>query len=479
MSVPVSSSCWDPSLLISQNITLRWVINAGGGSSSDKLRLYEISENHDVNLTYPHNVSILMNDQGVAFNYGQSNGSALDHAVVANITTSFNYSAITQWNLSFRSNTSGMISYSGLSINSYSYLIFFLFNQSTLSLVTTNSSYILSNANTYLSGWTTNGSIQIDNVNLSGDYVLQISNPGFVTNYLTVSLSPGSYYSQNVYLANTTSITTFTIQDALGGNTIQNASVRQEQYINGSWQVITVRLTDITGTAEINYNHNTEYRFTISARGYETQSFSLNPILNDAYTVRMVLNGENQSNSDWFNVNYDLEPQSFYDGYLNNISFLIFDFDNSLTSFGVSAIFPGGSTSNISYSSSGDLLNISAYIVGSVEGDLINISYYYVKNGINHSFLKTFYIENISIPAGSIYANRNIDYGLSILDKVLIMTIISILLAWAFTGIAGEIGGFAVGLFSMGVLSYILRIPIYFIIPGILIGLLLMSKRSS
>jgi hypothetical protein len=110
-SVPISSSC-----LLNDQFRV-WLLLSAGTTTARSFNFSEIWVNAThYNLTgntYPHNVSILMNNQSVAYNYGLTH---LNHTVLANITTAFNSSSITLWNLSFRSNTTSTLEYKGLSI---------------------------------------------------------------------------------------------------------------------------------------------------------------------------------------------------------------------------------------------------------------------------------------------------------------------------------------------------------------------------
>lgn len=107
----VSPACWNNS----QQIGFYFNTDAVAGNPYiyySEMFLYINGTDSD----FPHNVTVFMNNQSTIFSYGTTNNSALDHRLLANMTTNFNNSPISLWNLTFHSNTSGILEYSGLSV---------------------------------------------------------------------------------------------------------------------------------------------------------------------------------------------------------------------------------------------------------------------------------------------------------------------------------------------------------------------------
>lgn len=263
------------------------------------------------------------------------------------------------------------------------------------------------------------------------------------------------------------------------GIPILNATLYQYSPLNNSNVLIDMKTSDVLGSFSVTGNHNQPYTFTITAPGYNPYTFSLQDLADSTYTVHLTLATGANNNADWFNMLYEISPALYYNSIQNNLSFSITDNDHNLTSYGINATYPGGTTTTVGSNPSGSTLWANFTTTGLSNHDNLNLTYWYYKNGINHTFYKTYYLINSTYPTGSLLDVNTYDFGLGTLERVIIMIVFSLLIAWAGTRIAGETGGLVLGLLSIGAFSYILHVSRYLIIPGILLGIFLISKRSS
>lgn len=139
--INVSKSCFDNSSAVfngtdfSNTILYTKMECIAGGNQNELIYVYDVylSKGIYYNFTqnYPTNVTLIFNNDTTVFNYGNTNGSNLDHAVTANITSFFNTSITYPLSLNFRSNTTGIVGYSGFSLT-YTYYVPFSVNDTAI-----------------------------------------------------------------------------------------------------------------------------------------------------------------------------------------------------------------------------------------------------------------------------------------------------------------------------------------------------------
>jgi hypothetical protein len=134
------------------------------------------------------------------------------------------------------------------------------------------------------------------------------------TNYSVYVNSSGStnydsryYYINNeirnglfkIYLTKNASSVLFTLRDSGTALPISEASISMYVFLNNTWSLVESKLSDVTGKAIFNYYPLVNYKFYISATGYNNNLYDLDPILFSNYVVLMVRNqtpiGQNQT----------------------------------------------------------------------------------------------------------------------------------------------------------------------------------------
>lgn len=222
-SVNVSSRCYTAA---TDKVQMRINYANPGGSGTEYIGVWD---SELVSLSYPHNVTLFMNNQSTIYNYGSGNNSAFDGLRIINLTSFFNTSSITLWNISFFSNTTGILEYSNLSVNySYNFTVNFLderdgsvfklnqTNDTSLSIKCPDSYYTYSHI--------TSGSYLASANCANPDYikvdVIMNDQPSY---YRTLFVNLSTQHSTDVYLV----------------NLLENKSVVQIIYnlvdLNGRW----------------------------------------------------------------------------------------------------------------------------------------------------------------------------------------------------------------------------------------------------
>jgi hypothetical protein len=151
--------------------------------------------------------------------------------------------------------------------------------------------------------------------------------------------------------------------------------------------------------------------------------------------------------------------------------------------YGYNLTYPSNSKKNSSNNPLGSILTSRFNILSSSPFDRVKLSYYYTSTiGGYRNFTYYFPIHyvNNSITNNTIAGKKdNPTYGMGLLERIIIVTLIVLI----FLGISALMGqplaGLLIGGFVFSYFVYIQFIPIWAVLPTFVIGLILLSNRSS
>ena len=168
-------------------------------------------------------------------------------------------------------------------------------------------------------------------------------------------------------------------------------------------------------------------------------------------------------------------PKHFYEG-KNNFTFLIYNPNADLVTYGFNLTFPGGTAGNSGTTDIGESLYSNFTIGPSLAFDKVELNYYYETNisGIR-SF--TYYYPITGITNNTMMRNKTETYGLGLIERILISVLLIILIAGVGTLIGQPIAGFGLGLFMYGYFVYIGFLPLWSILLTMLLGLIIIGSR--
>lgn len=282
---------------------------------------------------------------------------------------------------------------------------------------------------------TQKGDYHIENTTTTGYLYHYNLDPGLYT----VTLSDTDYYLRHyqatvynhsttilrAYLVNSSETVIFTIKDGTTGKEIENATMTITKWINGSLTVLGVFSSDITGRIKFSYNPTTSYFFYVTKSGYADKSFNLNPIIFSTYEVRLYTAQNFLDSSDFSGVTMYINPKIFYEGE-NNITILFANAQGELTFYGANISYPGGTLTLSGVNSYGELLYSPFNISGSSFGDRVNATVYYKKSG-EWIKIHKYSFDVVPLPgSGTLMYNRDNTYGMSLLERGLIATVLVI-----------------------------------------------------
>lgn len=318
-------------------------------------------------------------------------------------------------------------------------------------------------------------------VNLtSGSYTVKLSGANYSQSTYAITITTGNVYFLTAYLQATgTDDVVFQFVDNVATSvTLPNVQVSQLTLVNGSYVVISTKLTDITGRATFGYFPDTAYQFIAISTGYQTKSFTLDPIEYSSYTVQMQRTTSLDFDQDFQSVYVAYAPNIFYDGEQNQINITFNSPLGTFTTYSYTITYPGGTNTGSGTNINGEIFTIDFNITGATYLDKVNITLTYDTSvGPSRSFN---YSNGIIINPGdqTFIANRDNTYGLGLLERIIIGTFIIIVVAGLITLGAGPLWGMAIALFIMGVWIKIGFWPWWAAGLSFLVGFALIAGRS-
>lgn len=332
------------------------------------------------------------------------------------------------------------------------------------------------------SGWvnvTSIGRLYIQNLNIT-QYEVQFSSSIYATRTYTITVGDRTTQSLTVYMIQETDSTVFTVLDKDSGEVLADTIFNIYVFNGTGYSLITSTTTDITGKLKLYYNPTGNYQFYLSRANYNDLVFILNPILFETYNIQL-----EKSISINYSVNLEgiaiiYGPKTFNNTYAATFSFLINSPYGSLTEYGINLTYPGGSSYSIGNNAIGGKLTALVTISNASVFDTVHLDYYYITTLYGR--------RNISIdlpitfPDGTgentFMINKDKTYGLGIFERMIIATIMLIFVVGIGSLIGQPIPSFAFGLFIMGYLSYIGFVPLWLILPSMLVGIMFLMWKS-
>jgi len=355
-----------------------------------------------------------------------------------------------------------------------------IYDQETGNLLTQNTTVRFTNSVGQFERTTTTANLFEYNLTAETWTIDFIAENYTVTSY-TATITNRSFQSLNAYLLPSSDISTiFTIKDKDSGELVEDATIAVYKIINSDWTLINVLSSDVSGRAEITYEEQEKYKFTISKTSYDSKTFELNPILFASYNIFLNKDETGENIIDYSGVDINLLPDLIYNDETNNFSVEFLSPTGNLISYGFTATYKTESVTATGSNLYGEKLTGQLNVSGAITTDQIVIQYYYYDSeGLLHSFTETKDIIDGNSLFGTALSNKDNTYGIPLLDRVLIMVMCTVVAA----GLVFLFGGLAMsGLMAMGIMGYFAYIK--FINPwvsiiSILILFALVAWRSS
>ncbi len=310
-----------------------------------------------------------------------------------------------------------------------------------------------------------------DFINLSIDLEVQFwseDNTQYYNN--AFNLSNVTRTTLNLYVQDGTSTTTFTLKDKDTQELLNDVYITMYREIDATWTIMESLYSDITGRVRFDYVPEIEYKFLLTKDNYQSYVFYLNPILFSEYDILLVKDITINQSQDYDKVALYYYPEIFYDGIENNFTFMIHSPYDELLGYGYTLTYPGGTTTESGGGISGAQLMSNFTITGAESYDRLQLDYYYYTEVAGYRNFTYYYA--IVVGNNTLMSNRDVTYGMGLLERILISVLIVMLVVGVASLVGQPLAGGTLGLLMFGFLSYIGFIPLWAVLLPIAIGLI-------
>jgi len=352
-----------------------------------------------------------------------------------------------------------------------------ILDEITGDIITDNITIRWSSNSTTWENVTSSGSLFLSNIT-ADVYELLFYGSNYSTRSYTITVGNRSSQVLTAYMIASEYSTIFTIKDQDTGDILSDVSITMFKQINSTWSTVESKYSDISGKAQFYYDPIAHYRFYLSKTGYEDYVFYLNPILFSTYEVFMSKTTVLNYSVDFDDISIIYSPSQFFNDENVTFNFLISSPDGLLTDYGIKLTYPGGSAFASGTNAIGEQLSADVNLSGATAYDYVVLEYNYTTSiaGTRSYVFNLPIISNFS--GGTWMTLKDKTYGLGIFERLLITTIIILFVVGIATMVGQAIPGLALGLFVFGFLVFIGFVPIWAVLPSMLVGILFLVWKS-
>lgn len=312
----------------------------------------------------------------------------------------------------------------------------------------------------------------------AGNYTLLFYSSNYSTRTYSITVGPSSTQFLTAYMISSTYSTIFTIKDIDTGSILDGVSITMYKLINSSWTTVESKVSDISGKAKFYYDPIANYRFYLSNADYNDYIFYLNPILFPTYDVFMTKTSVLNYSVDFDDISFIYSPHSFTNNENKTLNFLISSPSGSLTDYGIKVTYPGGTDSDSGVNAIGEQMSVDINITGATTWNYVVLNFNYTTSLAGTRQYQFNLPINVNVTTNTFLTNKDKTYGLGIFERMLIATLLILFVVGIGTMIGQAIPGIALGMFVYMFLVFIGFVPLWVILPSMLIGVLFLVWKS-
>jgi hypothetical protein len=357
-----------------------------------------------------------------------------------------------------------------------------IYDEETYYPITQNISIVFTQNMTEITNTTTTGNYYQDGLT-EGTWNIKFSGANYTLKTYIITVANRSTQNLNIYLSTSSQTTIFTIMDYDTGGVLPGATITQSRLINGSYTIINVKNSDITGRAQLSYIINSKYQFLVTLTGYESNLFYLDPILFSTYNIRMTktttLTPETTPDYTAIDINFYNNltgSTTWYANLTNTLIWIITSPIGSIDNYNITLTYPGGTQTDNGNLATGEQFTMPFNITGANSSSKVIIEYCY-KTTTSYNKCFTFPYSIIGAYGNtSMIANKDNTFGLSPIERVIIVTIIILMVGGIFFMVGGMIPGLLVSILIMGFFTSIGFTTVWMNLPSIFIGFIILIR---
>lgn len=340
-----------------------------------------------------------------------------------------------------------------------------------------NITIVVSGANYSTTNYTATSTFFVDNL-LDGDYSFKLSGENYTLKTYTVTVGGRSTQTLNAYLSASTSQTIFTMIDRDSLATLEGVTATMYRLINSTWTVVESKSSDITGRVQWTYTPGVKYRFSLSLTDYQSRVFDLDPILFSSYTVDMEKVVSLSNASEQIGVSIIFSPRSFSSDDTGNFTFLVSSPGGVLINYGANITFPLGTAEDTGTNAIGETFSLPFNLTGATASDTFILRYWYNTTiGGYREHTQTYRIRGL-YGTTSMEALKNNHFGLGLLERIILGTVLTIIMAGVAMLVGGAMVAGVVTLLFLGLLLYVGLFPLWAVIVSMVIGFILLANKG-
>jgi len=357
-----------------------------------------------------------------------------------------------------------------------------LIDENTDLIITENITMIFSQNLTQIKNTTTTGTYYQAGLT-EGTWIIKFYGQNYALKTYDLTVANRSTQNLNAYLSNSNETTIFTILDFDTGGTLSGAIITQSKLINGSYTVVNVKNSDITGRAQLTYAPSIRYQFLVTITGYNSNLFYLDPVLFSTYNIRMTktttLTEETTPDLTGVDISFynNLTGETTWiNNRTNTLIWIISSPIGVIDDYNLTITYPTGSEYRTGNLATGEQFTIPFNITGANISSKVIIAYCY-KSTTSYNKCFTFPYSIIGSYANtSMIANKDRTYGLSVIERVIIVTIVTLLVSGLFYTMGGELTGLLISIIVMAFFMKIGFTTLWMNIPSLFIGFIILVR---
>lgn len=324
-----------------------------------------------------------------------------------------------------------------------------------------------------------NGTYQLNLTAIdSGIYRLVIEKAGYVNSEYVVTMAQNSYQFLDAYLYNGDETVIFSVVDQANSNPLEDVSVSMFTVLNSTTILLSNKASDITGRVQFGYNTGDYYQFILTADGYDTKTFTLNPILFSTYNILLTQSATPGENTDYSAVIIEIDQEAFYTNQSNPLGIMIYSPDGSLEDYTFNITTALGTATYTGTSAMGESFFYNFTLPVDTESQAVIISYCYDRTlGDQRCFTRNYLVTG-SYTSTSFLGQQDNTFGLGLLERIIIATIFAVFVAGLVGAVGGAVAGGALGMIIFGFFTFTGFLPLWAILPSVLVLAVLIFGRT-
>jgi len=327
--------------------------------------------------------------------------------------------------------------------------------------------------------YTTNtGSISINPIE-GGEYTVRVYGADTGIRSYQINTTTNATYNLIVLLPLNASTALFTVRDAISNILQEGSLVTVSTIVNNTQYTVSSGYTDVVGRFEFQYSEDIKYTFSVSKSGYITKVFTLNRVESASYDVPIFPESTSGTPLNYQDVTIQFSHTPFEYQQNNSMNITFGSTLNRFQAYSIKIDYPGGSITQDGSNPSGEMLINYFNITDGNSTSKVNVSFNYLDTyGYTHNYTQSFSITGYYNVNGSISKMIHTDYGMGVLEKMIVAVLLTLILAGAAGTVMGSPGAIVGALTGYLFFVYISFVPLWGLLAILPFSMVVLIART-